>query len=211
MPKPDASTEFETRISAEPFQLRAQSDAGAMPTIIGYGAIFNQRSENLGFGDYEFYEIIEPGAFDDVLDDDVRALVNHEGLPLARTTSDTLQLSVDSKGLRYEFTPADTSDNRGLVESINRGDINQSSFRFRADKRRFEYHEEGDKRIEIVYVEHIERLRDVSIVTFPAYAEASADLKRSLEQFRKDTAPAPQPSLDPAIARQRLHLQTIAG
>lgn len=47
---------------------------GEGPRIVGYAAKFNTRSNNLG----GFVEVIAPGAFDDVLDDDVRALFNHD-------------------------------------------------------------------------------------------------------------------------------------
>lgn len=57
-----------------------------------------------GFG--SFREVIKPGAFDDVLGDDVRALFNHDpNFILGRSSAGTLSLSVDDRGLRYENRP----------------------------------------------------------------------------------------------------------
>ena len=65
---------------------------GDKPTVVGYGAVFNSQSNDLG----GFREFIAPGAFDGRLEDDVRFLVNHDAnLILARTTNGTLRLSVD--------------------------------------------------------------------------------------------------------------------
>jgi phage head maturation protease len=56
--------------------------------------MFGKRSSNLGYGTFEFYEIIERGAFDDVLNDDVRCLFNHDAnLILARSKKAATALS----------------------------------------------------------------------------------------------------------------------
>ncbi len=52
-------------------------------------------------GSYE--EQISPGAFASLSSrPDVQLLVNHEGLPLARTTNGSLMLREDDKGLRFD-------------------------------------------------------------------------------------------------------------
>jgi uncharacterized protein len=83
-----------------------------------------------------FYtEVIKRGAFKRTLgeDPDVQLLVNHEGLPLARTRSGTLQLSEDDMGLRVQadLDPEDPDVQR-LARKMRRGDIDQMSFAFRA-------------------------------------------------------------------------------
>ena len=67
--------------------------------VAGYGAVFNSESNDLG----GFVEYISPNAFDGRLEDDVRFLVNHDGLPLARTTNGTLSQS------SFAFTVEDDS------------------------------------------------------------------------------------------------------
>ena len=57
----------------EAVELRVEGDT--TPAIRGYAAVFNSRSEDLGY----FTEIVNPGAFSKTLNDgaDVRALINH--------------------------------------------------------------------------------------------------------------------------------------
>ena len=73
--------------------------------IEGYAANYEQTTD-LGY----FQENIARGAFDEVLEDDVRLLLNHAGAPMARTTNGTLELTVDDNGLRYRAALADTQD-----------------------------------------------------------------------------------------------------
>jgi HK97 family phage major capsid protein/HK97 family phage prohead protease len=139
--------------------------------VVGYAAKFNSLSENLG----NFKEKIAPGAFDGVLDNaDVRLLVDHDPSKiLARTTAGTLRLSVDRIGLKIEATLPDTQVARDLKESIKRGDVNQMSFAFQIGKKSWEG--KGDNQVRII--EKIDRLFDVSIVTFPAYPDTSVSLR----------------------------------
>jgi len=75
--------------------------------IVGYAAVYNRLSLDLG----GFREEIMPGAFDRILNRqrgkaDVVALFNHDSnIVLGRTSSGTLELSSDEKGLRYVVTP----------------------------------------------------------------------------------------------------------
>ncbi|MGX8895013.1 HK97 family phage prohead protease, partial [Enterobacter cloacae] len=79
------SSEKETRCYVG--EVRAEVGEENKPThIVGLGSVFDSRSE-LIFG---FREIINPGAFDDVLNDDVRGLFNHDpNYILGRTTAGT--------------------------------------------------------------------------------------------------------------------------
>ena len=51
-----------------------------------------------------FTEFVKRGAFSKTINDgaDVRLLIDHEGVPLARTKSGTLTLEEDDRGLRVE-------------------------------------------------------------------------------------------------------------
>lgn len=190
----------ETRISAGPVELRADpsADPAAMPKVRGYAAKFGVMSENLGTEKYQFRETIEPGAFNDVLKDDVRALFNHDpNFILARSKAGvgTLSIGTDETGLYYEFTPPDTQAGRDLVESLKRGDVDQSSFSFSISKEGqvWETKQVGDgPEITVRTIKRVSRLYDVSPVTYPAYPDATVAL-RSLEEFRAEQSP-PEPS-----------------
>ena len=144
--------------------------------ISGYAAVFNTLSDNLG----GFREKIAPGAFDSVMDDDVRALFNHEPhMILGRTTADTLQLEVDDHGLRYRIDPPDTQYARDLVKSIERKDVTQSSFAFWVEDDKWDEDDEG--RV-IRTIKQFRRLYDISPVTYPAYPDTSV-AARSCDQY----------------------------
>ena len=125
--------------------------------VEGYASNFDFEYD-LGY----FKESVSRGAFDEVLNDDVRFLLNHTGAPLARTTNGTLELSVDETGLKYRAALADTQDGRDLYKLIKRGDITQSSFAFTIDKD--EWSEDRSTRT----ITKIGRLLDTSAVTYPA-------------------------------------------
>ena len=149
-------------------------------TITGHAAVFNQLSSDLG----GFREIIAENAFSDVLNDDVRALVNHDpNLLLGRTTSGTLRLEQTDEGLQYSFDVPDTTYGRDLIISMERGDITQSSFAFTIEDDSWETTEDGEVRT----INKVKQLYDCSCVTYPAYPDAD-DLtlaQRSLATYKE--------------------------
>lgn len=163
-------------------EVRAEQVDSQPTKIIGYGSVFDSRS-NLIFG--SFREIIKPGAFDDVLNDDVRALFNHDpNFILGRSQSGTLSLNVDEKGLRYDITAPDTQTIRDLVIApMLRGDINQSSFAFNIARDGEDWYQDEDGVI-VREITRFSRLYDVSPVTYPAYQEAGSAV-RSMEAWKE--------------------------
>jgi hypothetical protein len=159
--------------NVQDLELRQEGDDNV---VVGYGSVFNTLSNELG----GFREIIAEGAFDGRLEDDVRFLINHEGLPLARTTNGTLRLSTDERGLKYEARVANTSVGRDLIELMRNGTINQSSFAFVVEDDSWEMRDG----INVRTINKVSRLYDVSAVTYPAYEEASVAL-RSMEKWKK--------------------------
>lgn len=158
-------------------------EAEGVRKIVGYAAVFDQLSDDLG----GFREMIAPGAFTSALErgDDVRALINHDAnLILGRTSNGTLTLSQDDHGLRYEITPPDTSYARDLLISLERGDIDQSSFGFRVNTDKWETVNEQNIRTLIDF----KRLYDISPVSFPAYPVTSAEARAMADQLNKHPA-----------------------
>lgn len=192
----------ETRLLVESLELRSGDGEDSRPKVVGYAAKFDKESSNLGSEKYQFREIIKPGAFDDVLKDDTRALFNHDpSLILARSKNGegTLDLAVDEVGLRYEFEIPDTSAGRDLHESLKRGDVDQSSFGFIVAPGGDVWEERSDedgKNFITRTINKIGSLLDVSPVTYPAYPDASVAL-RSLEQFQKENRSEEEPPEDP--------------
>jgi HK97 family phage prohead protease len=143
-----------------PAELRVISKEG-QAHLRGHAAVFDSLSDELG----GFREVIDRRAFDDTLDADVRALVNHHpSLLLGRTKSGTLKLSIDGRGLVYDVLLPKTQYAKDLMESIARGDMSGSSFSFRATKDKWEKRDGEDVRTVLTA-----ELIDVSPVTYPAY------------------------------------------
>lgn len=201
--------EMETRTFA--CELRAESDGEESSSrIYGYGSVFNTRSENLAGSFGNFREVIMPGAFDDVLDDDVRALFNHDpNFVLGRNKANTLTLSTDETGLRYEIDAPQTRTIQDLIiEPMKRGDINQSSFAFRVGIHGDEWAEDDDGAV-IRTIHKISRLFDIGPVTYAAYTDASS-ATRSLKQWQEaQDSGLLKKAISQRQARERL--LTIAG
>jgi HK97 family phage prohead protease len=154
-------------------EMRAAESEDEM-IVEGYAAVFDSVTD-IG----PFQERIAPGAFSDVLDDDVRLLINHDGVPLARTTNGTLELKQDDTGLHYRAVLSNTQAGKDLYEMIKRGDINQSSFAFMIGE---ESRDENDVRV----IDKVSQLIDVSPVTYPAYQAASVFARAEEKEEEND-------------------------
>ena len=132
-----------------------------------------------------FDERIAPGAADRAIREahDVRLLVNHTGVPLARTKSGTLRLRSDAHGLRVEADLDDSSpDAQSTIAALRRGDIDAMSFGFKVPQG-------GDRWDGNVRTITDFDLLDVSVVAFPANAATTASV-RSTTPARATSRPA---------------------
>jgi uncharacterized protein len=160
-----------------------QAEDGTM-RLSGYAAVFNDASVPL-----PFKESIAPGAFRKTLSEtpDVRLLVNHEGLPLARTKNGTLTLTEDDRGLYMDAVIADTQEGRDLYTLVQRGDMDQMSFAFRVVRQKW-----SEDRSTRLLTELSLADGDVSVVTYPAYpttsVEARAHLQNAMEALKEGRA-----------------------
>ena len=135
------------------------------------------------------FETIDPGAFSLETDTDVRALTNHDTtLVLGRTTAGTLQLRLDEKGLFGTILiNAKDQDACNLYERVKRGDVSQCSFGFDILQEATEFRDDG------ITVWHLQRVKlyEVSVCTFPAYAETSVSARmHDAEEIKKRSAEA---------------------
>ena len=150
-------------------QIRTMEMRAAKPMVLeGYAAVFDEETD-LG----AFREKIARGAFDEVLENDVRLLVDHNPPPLARTTNGTLKLSVDDRGLKYRAELVDTQAGRDLYQMVKRGDISQSSFAFTIAE------QEYDDEMQLRTVTKVDQLFDVAPVTYPAYENTDVSARKA--------------------------------
>lgn len=167
------------RVCESVVQLR--DNQTGLPTIWGYAAVFYDPADPGTryriWRDLE--ERIMPTAFNRALREcDPLALFNHEkSAVLGRLSSNTLRLSVDARGLRYEITTPDTATGREVVELVRRGDVRGSSFSFVpkvTKERKLDAPVDGVRWI--VEIEDCD-LYDVGPVTIPAYTGTEAGVR----------------------------------
>ena len=138
-------------------------------TVSGYGSVFNSQSEDLGF-----IETIDPKAITDetIKRSDVFATLNHDMdkiLARCKYGSGSLELKCDDKGLYYRFDAPNTDLGDELLEYLNRGEIDSSSFAFTVKRDEWKNGDDGKHYRRIL---EIDQIFDISPVFCPAYPEA---------------------------------------
>ena len=138
-------------------------------TVSGYGSVFNSQSEDLGF-----IETIDPKAITDetIKRSDVFATLNHDNdkiLARCKYGSGSLELKCDDKGLYYRFDAPNTDLGDELLEYLNRGEIDSSSFAFTVKRDEWTTGDGGKPYRRIL---EIDQIFDISPVFCPAYPEA---------------------------------------
>lgn len=164
-------------------ELRAEEANGKI-FLVGRAASYNVVSHDLG----GFRERLVPGCFDGVLasrDLDCLHTVEHDrNRILGRTTSGTLKLRSDAKGLHYRTELPDTGYADDVAALCKRGDLNSSSFAFTVDPdgEKWDDNAEGPDGTRCILrtINRIASLHDVATVASPAYPETAAGLSRSL-------------------------------
>lgn len=157
--------------------------------LTGHAAVFNQRAMIR-----DFAEQIDPRAFDRALSEaqDVVLLVNHDGLPLARTASGTLRLAKADRGLAMSADLPNTTLAADVRELTRRGDLRSMSFGFFVREDEWSNLDDGTQLRTVLDVD----LFDVSVVTFPAYAGTDLALRNRPPMHTK---PKPIPAWDEAV------------
>ena len=138
-------------------------------TVSGYGSVFNSQSEDLGF-----IETIDPNAITDetIKRSDVFATLNHDMdkiLARCKYGSGSLELKCDDKGLYYRFDAPNTDLGDELLEYLNRGEIDSSSFAFTVKRDEWKNGDDGKHYRRIL---EIDQIFDISPVFCSAYPEA---------------------------------------
>ncbi|WP_334116146.1 HK97 family phage prohead protease [Streptococcus parasuis] len=175
-------TTYLTRSFKSELAVREQQEGQQEKVIEGYFAVYGSETE-LWPG---AFEEIKKGAFDDTLENDIRALINHNTeLVLGRNKAGTLTLKADGKGLwaRVVINEQDT-DALNLYARVQRGDVDQCSFGFNIIEESTEFRDDGTVKWTIEKID----LHEVSIVTFPAYEATSVQArKRDFENLQNRT------------------------
>lgn len=110
----------------------------------------------------EYFERIEPNAFDEADLSDVVFRVDHEGTVYARTSAGTVELWTDEHGLGNRADLSKTQKARDLYEDIRVGNYPKMSFAFTVAEDHF------DRATHTRVIDRIAKVFDVSPVSFPA-------------------------------------------
>jgi HK97 family phage prohead protease len=154
-------------------ELRASGSEKEM-RVSGYAATFNNPT-TIG----SFREVIAPGAFTRTLadNDDVVLLVNHDAnLILARRSAGTLELTQDSKGLKFSAVLPATSIARDCYENLRTGLLKECSFGFFVENEGDEDWTRSADGTPLRTLKSV-RLFDCSVVCFPAYSGTQAQAR----------------------------------
>ena len=179
-------------------EFKTREDGGEL-RIEGYFAVFNSI--------YKIWdgasESVAPGAFSETLGGDIRALIDHETMyVLGRNQAGTLELREDSHGLWGSIlvNPND-QDAMNLYARVQRGDVNQCSFGFDILEEETDFRDDGSIHWTIKKV----RLYEVSVCTFPAYAETSVQARKDeAKEIEKRRADAWRAELRSKLKKERL-------
>ena len=173
-------SELTYRMCQTATDLKTRSEQDGEMTIEGYFAIFNKVTE-LWPG---AYEKIDPEAFNNTLGNDIRALINHDTtLVLGRNKANTLSLSIDSYGLFGVIQiNSEDRDAMNLYERVKRGDVDQCSFGFNILNEEIDFKDDGTIEWTLKEID----LHEVSVCTFPAYADTAVQARHNeVEQHKK--------------------------
>lgn len=188
----DLRTSYGESVETRVMELRAEPPTEGKMVLEGYAARFGDITD-LGF----FNERISRGAFDNVLNDDVRFLLNHDGMPLARTTNGSLKMEARDEGLWTRAELNDTQAARDVYAAVQRGDITQMSFAFTIAE------DSHDPEANLRTIKQVKRMYDVSAVSFPAYPTTTIEARAAYAHAAQPSAaPKPEPPTPPEPATE---------
>lgn len=148
--------------------------------VDGYAVVFNAETD-LGW----FTEEIDRDAFNETDMSNVYLLFNHdENNVLAGTSNGSLKMEIDDTGLFQRSDIIDTTTGEDILKLVKKGLINKMSFAFTIAKDGEEWSERNGKEHRII--RKIEKLFDVSLVTYPAYEQTSAYARSMTDELAEE-------------------------
>ena len=129
--------------------------------VEGYASTY-EPYKLLSIDDVDYYERIEPTAFDDADVSDVVFRIDHTGRVYARSSAGTLTLWHDDHGFGQRADLSKTQAAREVFADIEAGNYPKMSFAFTVAEDHF------DKATHTRVIDRIAKVFDVSPVAFPA-------------------------------------------
>lgn len=170
----------ETEYRAVPLdvgELRASQNDDSIGQIAGYAIVWDTPSTNL-----PFTEVIKAGALDGVNLSGVLALYNHDfANVLGRVDAGTLKLAIGDHGLRFVLDIPNTTLGHDVYTNIKNGNLKGLSFRFTIANGGEQWKQISGKTTRVI--SKIATMREISLVSVPAYDDTSVEVTRSFEEF----------------------------
>lgn len=162
-------------------ELRSSTDDNSIGQISGYAIVWDTPSTNL-----PFIEVIQKGALEGVDLSETLALYDHNfANVLGRADANTLKLNVDDHGLHFVLDIPDTTLGHDVYTNIKNGNLRGLSFRFTiADGGERWQHIDGQP---TRVISKIDTMREISLVSVPAYDDTSVEVTRSFKEYTKQT------------------------
>lgn len=158
-------------------ELRQSQQAGFIGEVAGYAIIWDTPSTNL-----PFTEVIQSGALDGVDTSKTLALFNHDfANVLGRVDAGTLKLNADKKGLHFVLQIPDTTLGHDVYTQIKNGNLKGLSFRFTVAPNGEHWKNINGTATRVI--SKIATMREISIVSIPAYDDTSVEVTRSFKEF----------------------------
>lgn len=177
---------------------RALDNEEGKMIIEGYAVVFDSPAT------HGFTEIIDRNAFNGCDMKDVPLKYNHDDSHaiLARTRNNSLQLTIDDKGLKIRAELIDTTSNIDIYKSIQAGLLDKMSFAFTVSDEEWDYSTDTRR------ILAIDKLWDVSVVDAPFYDTTSiyARALSTLENGKKDLEKSKEQQKR-ELARKKLELR----
>jgi HK97 family phage prohead protease len=158
---------------------------GESRTITGTAIVFDAESEVLDDWGYRFREVIKPEActMEFLNSQDIKMNMLHDrDLTLARCNKGTgsLRLSVDDKGVNFEFEAPKCDIGDRCLEMVRRGDYSGCSFEFWPEDYDVE-EREGGKDVKITH-KKFRALTALTIGMDPAYKQTSVNARELYDE-----------------------------
>jgi uncharacterized protein len=193
------------------FTIQKRDDEEANKYIVeGYASTFD-RYPLLEMDGETYYEQIDRHAFDETDMSDVVFLLDHTGRVYARTKNNSVELSIDDKGLWTRTDLSRTESARQVAEDIEVGNYSQMSFAFIVDEDHF------DRKTKTRCIDKVKKVFDISAVGFPAnpYTNIGVSMRDyfngeiELEKAERLEAEKRQRELDKLKLKLRLMEETL--
>lgn len=137
--------------------------------VSGYASTFDEPYKLFSGEGWEFWEVVDRGAFDETDMSDVIMQYDHRGRVFARTRNNTLEVQPNDEGLFIQADLGGTEIGRELYEEIRGGYTDRMSFGFTVSGE-LEEREKDENGLSIFtrHITKVGKLYDVSAVSIPA-------------------------------------------